>query len=246
MSQNLYDPSVFQDFKFEYPPVAVNFLNTLPENAPMIDQPATLCEMLKSAFSGQKVCAAKENHACEAATYILGQSKIKKPFLDGAFGAGLGVFKDKQAAARIYQYIPHMHSDTFKYVSLLPFAQTDREPDVLIILANPTQAEIILRARSYSTGEMWQSRYSSVLGCSWLFAYPFLTGEINFISTGLGFGMRRRKLFPEGFNFISIPFNKLPLLSRTLREMPWVPRPYQPDGTEFVKELIASLGLGKT
>ena len=246
MNQNLYDLSIFQDFKFEYPPVVVSYLNKIPDNTPGLEKPATLCEMLKSAFNGQKLFAGVENHSCEAATYILGQSKIKKPFLEGDFGAGLGVFKDKQAASRIYQYIPRIASDTFKYVSLAPFNLADRDPDILIILANPSQTEIILRARSYNTGEMWQSRYSSVIGCSWLFVYPFLNGEINFISTGLGFGMRRRKLFQEGLTFISIPFNKLPTLCRTLREMPWVPPPYQADGAQYVKALITKLGLDNT
>jgi uncharacterized protein (DUF169 family) len=117
------------------------------------------------------------------------------------------------------------------------------DPDVLIILATTTQAEILLRAASYETGQMWHSRYSSAIGCAWLFAFPYLDGEINFIPTGLGFGMRRRKLFPEGRHFISIPFNRLPSLLETLRSMPWVPRPYRPDGSEYVKGLRKKLGL---
>ena len=70
-----------------------------------------------------------------------------------------------------------------------------------------------------------------------------LNGEINFIATGLGFGMKRRKLFPEGLLFISIPFDQLPSVMQTLREMPWVPEPYKPNGLEFVKQLRIKLGL---
>ena len=81
------------------------------------------------------------------------------------------------------------------------------------------------------------------MGCSWLFAYPYLSGEMNFVSTGLGFGMRRRKLFPEGLHIISIPFDQITPLLQTLQEMPWVPRPYQADGLEYVNQLRIKLGL---
>jgi hypothetical protein len=55
--------------------------------------------------------------------------------------------------------------------------------------------------------------------------------------------MRRRKLFPEGLMFISIPFDRLPSMLETLKEMPWVPEPYKPEGLEFVKQLCIKLGL---
>jgi hypothetical protein len=96
---------------------------------------------------------------------------------------------------------------------------------------------------SYKTGSPWLSRYSAAIGCAWLFIYPYLDGQINFISTGLGFGMKRRKLFPEGLHFISIPFDRLPSMLQTLREMPWVPEAYKPDGLEYVLRLRQRLGL---
>ena len=96
---------------------------------------------------------------------------------------------------------------------------------------------------SYKTGKMWSSRYSAAIGCSWLLVYPYLNGEINFIATGLGFGMKRRRLFPEGRHFISIPFDQLPYMLQTLREMAWVPEPYKPDGLEYVRQLRVRLGL---
>jgi len=55
--------------------------------------------------------------------------------------------------------------------------------------------------------------------------------------------MRRRNLFPENYQWISIPFNVLPGFLQTLKEMPWVPAPYKPDGLEYVSKLKARLGL---
>jgi uncharacterized protein (DUF169 family) len=126
---------------------------------------------------------------------------------------------------------------------LSPLDKLSFTPDVLIIIANIDQAEVILRAMSYESGQMWSSKYSAAIGCAWLFAYPYLTGEINFITTGLGFGMRRRKLFPQGQQFITIPFDRIPSMLQTLREMPWVPEPFKPHGLEFVADLRKRLCL---
>ena len=113
----------------------------------------------------------------------------------------------------------------------------------MVILANTSQAEILLRASSYKTGNMWVSKYTPAIGCAWIFVYPYLTGELNYATTGLGHGMKRRKLFPEGMQVISIPFNLLSSIMEALRDMPWVPPAYKPDGMEFVRKLLASLGL---
>jgi uncharacterized protein (DUF169 family) len=117
------------------------------------------------------------------------------------------------------------------------------EPDVLIILAKTSQTEILLRAMSYRTGKMWSSKYSAAIGCAWIFVYPYVTGELNYTMTGLGHGMKRRNLFPEGHQLISIPFDLLPSILQTLQEMPWVLPAYQPDGMEFVRRLLIELGI---
>jgi len=202
--------------------------------------------MLKCAFEGNSFYAAAQHHACEPGLFVLGQTEPAEPYIDGEYGAGLEVFRDQRAAARLYHYIPRMAKGTVKYIALSPLDQISYDPDVLIILADTSQAEILLRAMSYGTGAMWHSRYSSAIGCAWLFVFPYLSGEINFITSGLGFGMRRRKLFPEGRQFLSIPFDKLPYMLQTLREMPWVPRPYKPDGAEYVKRLRIKLGLDQS
>jgi len=199
--------------------------------------------MLKHAQAGNCFYAEAKNHTCDGGAYVLGQAEVPEQFINGEFGAGLGVFSDPRAGSRLYGYVSKLSRGTIKYVAFSPLSQLAFDPDILIIVAKTTQAEILLRASSYKTGKMWQSRYSAAMGCSWLFAYPYLTGEMNFVSTGLGFGMRRRKLFPEGLHIISFPFDQIASLLQTLQEMPWVPRPYQADGLEYVKQLRINLGL---
>lgn len=55
--------------------------------------------------------------------------------------------------------------------------------------------------------------------------------------------MKRRQLFPEGRQIISIPFDLLPSLLQTLQDIPWVLPAYKPDGLEFVERLLDKLGL---
>jgi uncharacterized protein (DUF169 family) len=239
------DLMILSKFGFENPPVGVKYLTRPPRKTARLDKSLALCEMLKAALEGDSFYAEASNHACDAGPYVLGQKELAKPYLNGEFGAAMGVFRNARAASRLYRYIPRIANRTVKYIVFSPLPKMEFDPDVLIILATTTQAEILLRAASYETGQMWHSRYSSAIGCAWLFAFPYLEGEINFIPTGLGFGMRRRKLFPEGRHFISIPSNRLPSLLETLRSMPWVPRPYQPDGPEYVKRLRKKLGLDR-
>ncbi len=237
------DLSILGKFEFEISPVGVKYLTRTPLDTPALAEKMTLCEMLKKAQGGEAFYAAAENHTCDAGTYVLGQSELQEQFINGEYGAGLGVFRDTRAAGRLYHYIPRVNRGVIKYVSLAPLNKMLFDPDLLIIFARTGQAEILLRALSYKTGQMWSSRYSSAIGCAWFFVYPYLSGETNYGTTGLGFGMKRRKLFTEGLQWLSIPFTVLPSFLETLQEMPLVPPPYRPDGLEYVKKLRLDLGL---
>jgi uncharacterized protein (DUF169 family) len=202
-----------------------------------------LCEMLKRAQEGNAFYADKENHICDAGLYVLGQTEAPEPFLSGEFGAGLKIFEEARSASRLYQYIPKIGKGVINSIAFSPLPKLSFDPDVLIILAKTSQTEILLRAMSYRTGKMWLSKYSPAIGCAWIFIYPYVTGELNYTITGLGHGMRRRKLFPEGHQLVSIPFDLLPSMLQALRDMPWVLPAFEPDGPEFVRRLLVKLGI---
>ena len=82
-----------------------------------------LCEMLKKAQEGNAFYADKENHACEAGLYVLGQADAPGPFISGEFGAGLKIFEDPRSASRLYQYIPRIGKGVVNYVSFSPVNQ---------------------------------------------------------------------------------------------------------------------------
>ena len=235
--------AILDKFEFDIPPVGVKFLAQRPDMVARLDEKMALCEMLKKAQEGAAFFADAENHTCEAGLYVLGQSDISAPFASGDFGAGLKIFEEPRSASRLYLYIPKIGRGIVNCVAFSPLDRLAFEPDLLILLAHTHQTEILLRAMSYRSAKMWVSKFSPAIGCAWTYTYPFLTGELNYFITGLGHGMKRRKLFPEGRQIISIPFDLLPSLLETLQEMPWVLPAYKPDGPEFVKRLLHKLGI---
>ena len=243
MALSKKDLAILDKFKFDVQPVGVKFLAKRPDMVQRLNENMALCEMLKRAQEGNVFYADRENHTCEAGLYVLGQADAPTPFISGEFGAGLKIFEEPRSASRLYQYIPRIGKGVVNYIAFSPFNKLPFDPDVLVILAKTSQTEILLRAMSYRTGEMWSSKFSPAIGCAWIFTYPYITGELNYAITGLGHGMKRRKLFPEGQQLISIPFDLLPSILQTLQDMPWVLPAYKPDGLEFVRRLLIELGI---
>jgi len=237
------DVSILDKFAFDVPPVGVKFMADRPEKVERLGQKMALCEMLKKAQEGNAFFADRENHTCEAGLHVLGQADASGPFVSGKFGAGLRIFEGPRAASRLYGYLPRIAKGVANYVAFSPLNNLAFDPDVLTVLADAGQTEILLRAMSYRNGKIWSSKFSAAIGCAWLFVYPYTTGELNYTVTGLGHGMKRRKLFPEGRQLISIPFDLLPSMLQTLQEMPWVLPAYEPDGKEFVQSLLSDLGI---
>ena len=243
MILNKKNVAVLDKFDFEVPPVGVKFLTRRPDMVERLDENMAFCEMLKKAQFGNAFFADAQNHTCDAGLYVLGQSDAAEPFISGEFGAGLKIFEAPRSASRLYLHIPTIGRGVVNYVAFSPLDKLTFEPDLLILLADTSQTEILLRAMSYKTGEIWVSKFSPAIGCAWTYIYPYLTGKLNYFVTGLGHGMKRRKLFPEGRQIISIPFDLMPSLLQTLQEMPWVPPAYKPDGLEFVRGLLNKLGI---
>lgn len=243
MTLTTKDLAILDKFEFEVQPVGVKFLAKRPDLVERLDENMALCEMLKRAQNGNAFYADKENHTCEAGLYVLGQADAPEPFISGRFGAGLKIFEEPRSASRLYQYVPRIGRGVVSYIAFSPLNKLPFDPDVLIILSKTSQTEILLRAMSYRTGKMWLSKFSPAIGCAWIFIYPYITGELNYTITGLGHGMKRRKLFPEGQQLVSIPFDLLPSMLQTLQDMPWVPPSYEPDGAEFFERLHNELGL---
>jgi uncharacterized protein (DUF169 family) len=224
-------------------PVIVGFLTKRPEGLERLEGTMTFCQMLKRAQEGPPFYADSDNHICEAGPFVLGSREPPKPFLTGEYGAGHQHVKEPRTMRKMYRSIPKMEKNIIHYVG---FSTIDRwlfEPDVLIIVSDINQTEILLRAMSFTTGKVYSSKFTGVMGCAWIYIYPHITGELNYVPAGLGAGMKMLKVFPEGSVVTSIPFDLLPTILKNLQEMPWVLPLHQPNGEEFRLRLRRELGI---
>ena len=221
MPAMLRDYSVLEKFNFEYKPVGVKFLLNKPEGLEKLDKSIPICRMFREAQDSRPFYAAQDNFSC-VDKLVLGMVEPEPTLESGQIGAKEKIYQEARANRRIYQYIQKLPRNTVRYVAFSSVDKLSFEPDLLVITAKPSQAEILLRAISYSTGKPVTSKCTPVLMCAWIFVYPYTSGELNYTVTGLGYGIRMQKILPEGLFLISVPFDLIPMLLENLQEMDWV------------------------
>lgn len=241
------DLSVFKKFNFERPPVAVKYLMKKPEGINRINRKIALCEMLGEAQKGTPFYVTKDDFEC-VGPFVLGMVAPDELFESGQVGYKLGIFEEPRANSRLYKYVPMIPKGTVRYAVFAPFDKLTFNPDVLVITANSNQAEVIMRALVYTTGKLWESKLTPVMGCAWMFVYPRVTGEVNYFVTNLVHGMRGRQVLPDGVFVISIPWDLISLITENLNHMEWVlpeftrdrdgnARAFEKEIQEIIKEL---------
>jgi uncharacterized protein (DUF169 family) len=228
--------SIYNKFNFERTPVGVNFCFHKPEGIEKLDKHIGLCEMAKEAQKrGTPFYFTGEEENCIGKIF-LGMAGERPHRSDGGLlGVKFQIFQEGHANIRHRTFVPTMDVGSVNYVVFSPIDKQKYEPDLLFIVANTPQAEILLRAMTYSTGELFESRATIVGQCSSLFVYPYHTGKINYIPTGLSYGMKGRKAFPEGLIMISIPYQWIPTITQNLNEMEWVLPQFEKSREEFIE-----------
>ena len=216
------DLSIFNTFDFERQPVGVKFLFFRPEGMDQLaaDDNLSFCEMLKEAqLRGTPFYFSKGNNETCVGKILLGMEDME-PFAEsGQIGPRLGIFQEPRANYIFYQYVPRFEKGVVNYVAFSPLDKLTFEPDVLIITATASQAEIVMRAMTYSTGELYNSKATPVMGCAWIYIYPYQSGKVNYMIPELEHGMKGRDLFAEGSILISIPYHWIPIITQNLHEM---------------------------
>jgi uncharacterized protein (DUF169 family) len=212
---------LFAKLKMEWEPVALKYCYSKPENIEVCDEVLSFCQFAKKAQVEKKVFYVDKEHDNCFGKMVLGM--IEKPGLaaSGQAGYDFGVFRSPAPNARLYHMISTLVPGACNYVIFAPLSLCDFDPDIVLCVATPEQGDILMRATSYISGDLWETKGSSVLACSWLFSYPYISGKVNYTITGLEHGMNRRKVYPHGLMLISIPYQKLYEVLRALEEMPW-------------------------
>jgi len=221
MEKTRRDYSIFKKFDFTYKPVGIKFLLNKPADIKQLDKSMPICQMLREAQISHPFYAGKDNFSC-VDRLLLGFIEPEPTMEGGKIGEKEKIYQEARANGRIYQYVPRVIKGTVRYVAFSQADEMSFEPDVLIFTARPDQAEIIMRALSYSTGKPLSTKWTPVLSCAWIFFQPYVNGELNYTMTGLGYGIRIKKLFPEGMALISVPYDQIAMLIENLKEMEWV------------------------
>jgi uncharacterized protein (DUF169 family) len=228
------DVSVYSRFDFEQPPIGIKYLFYKPEGIERLGKRLALCEMLSEAHQRQEpFYFTGEDESCFGASF-LGMMKGSPGIADGGeLGIKFGIFQEPRANARLRRLTSNIPPGSVNYVAFSPLDKLTFEPDLIIFTTNPSQAEVLLRAMTYSSGELYESKSTCIGGCSWLYAYPYLSGKVNYVVTGLSFGMKGRHAFPEGRMLISVPYQWIPTITRSLNDMEWGLPGYAMDKDEF-------------
>jgi len=232
------DWSVLGRLDLEDPPVGVKFLYRRPKGIDFLegDKKMALCEMIREAQGRDKpFCITKENEDCFGAVAL---GMVESPVFAeaGQIGYELKIFTDPRANSRIYYYLPKLHKGTVNYVTFARIDALNFDPDLLILVADIKRAEIVFRALENASGVPRESKTTGVFACAWLFAYPYITGKVNYTVTGLHFGSKAKSVFKrEGQIIISVPYNQIDSLLNGLNEIEWDLPAYKQTPEEFKK-----------
>jgi uncharacterized protein (DUF169 family) len=235
MKAKTLDLSILERLELSRKPVGLKFLPYRPQNVPRLQKQLNFCQMFVEAQTGDPFHVQEEDLRC-VEPLILGMKEVEAAPMSGLVGEIDDLFEELRANQKIYYLIPKMLKGTVRAVVFSSADKLTFDPDVLVITTDDMdQARTIMRATVYSTGEAWSSKGMPVLACSWLYVYPYLTGEINYMITGMSMGMQTLDVLPQGLMVIAIPWQKLPMVLTNLHKMNWHPESETVRGEEHKK-----------
>lgn len=223
--------ALFEKLELEYEPIALKYAAVRPKNVEHYngDGNYAFCQYVREAQkTGKEFYITKDDDVCYGKMAL---GMIEKPPVTacGQAGYDFGMYKSPAGCRSLYQNLPVIVPSTVNYVIFSPVRTCDFDPDLIICVANEDKAEILMRATSYISGDLWESKSSPVISCAWMYAYPVISGKVNHITTGFYHGLKRRKAYPAGLRMIAIPFQKIDEVVQALDEMDWVPIAFRED-----------------
>ena len=215
------EKALLAKLELPYPCVAIKFRFEQPAVPRYEGEKLAYCQYVKYAQdTGRHFYITADDDACYGRMAL---GMIDKPPVtaSGQAGYDFGCYKSPVGCQQLYQKLPILEPHTINYVEFCPAADCDFDPDLLFFVADLPQADIIMRATSYISGDLWETKCSSVLSCAWMYSYPYVSGKVNSCITGMHHGMKRRKTYPAGRHIIAIPYQKINEVVQALEEMPW-------------------------
>ncbi len=215
------DRALLAKLELEYPAVAIRYRFEKPDAPHYCGAPLAFCQFVRyTQDTKQHFYTDVGDDACYG-KLVLGMTELPPVAASGQAGYDFGCFKSPIANQQLYQKLPILVPRTVRYVEFCPAVDCRFDPDLLLFVADLPQADVLMRATCYISGDLWVSRSSPVLSCAWMYAYPVVSGKVNHITTGFYHGLKRRKAYPPGLRMIAVPFQKMPEFFQALEEMDW-------------------------
>ncbi len=242
------DYTILDKFDFKYSPVGFKFFNDASDlkglGLEKLDKRIAWCQMIREAQKGIAFYAEEDNQFCEPGVFLTGQGELSPMASGGRIGPPFDIYPQERANRRVYYHISPLAAGSVHSTGFAALDKMRFDPDLLILTCdNMDQTERILRATQYDTGDLIESKMTYVMGCNWMFNYPYVTGKINTVTTGICYGMKMYKLYAAGMQIVSIPWHHIDRVLRNIREMPWTIPGHTDQKEEFYKKAHARLGV---
>ena len=219
LSQKAKD--LFAKLDMEYQPIAIKCHYCQPKGIDHVDEVMPMCAFPeKAGREDRRFYATVDDDNCFG-KLIFGMVDEDSLAASGQAGMDFGVYKTQAPNAVLYHNLSKLKRGAANYIEFCPVHLCDFDPDLILCVAEIEKADILMRAASYINGDIWESKSTCVLGCNWMFGYPYVSGKINHFVTGMGHGMRRIGQYPAGRMVISIPFGRIDQVVTGLDEMRW-------------------------
>jgi uncharacterized protein (DUF169 family) len=220
-----HDFAILEDLDFKHVPVGFKIFNVESDleglGLERLEARMAWCQMLVEAQKGKGFYATAENQSCEPGIFLTGHGELTPIAASGRIGPAFDIFPEERANRRVYNHITCLAAGSTYATAFAPYDKLTFDPDLLLLVCdNMVQGERVMRATQWDTGDMIVSRMTYVMGCNWMFTYPYSSGEINVVWTGVCHGMTGHELFPTGLPIVSIPWGHIDRVLRNLREMP--------------------------
>ena len=212
---------LFAKLELDACPVAVKFCHNVPEGYECNEERLMLCQLVKNVqTTGRSFYVEIAKKPCMGKC-VLGAEPFEGEVQAGLIGWQCGLFRSAAGNAHLYHEIVKLNPGACNYVAFAPVADCDFDPDLIIFVAPTDQAFTIMRATSWVTGDVWESKSTQVLSCAWMFPYPYVTGKVNFLPTAMYYGQRISNIYEPGQFIICVPYQKIDELVSGLDEMDW-------------------------
>jgi uncharacterized protein (DUF169 family) len=200
----------------EYEPVGIKFYEKTPLNGIQKADDHRMCQLVMRARKGETLVLTKEGISCPAAAAAIGFKPLPKNLQDGSMLQGYGIFRDKEAAVKVMEYMPRLEQGKYEAVVAKPLKDWEKNPDVIVI--EDEVEKLMWIALAYLNEEGGRLNMStSILQavCVDSVVLPYKSQKIN-MSFGC-YGCRDATDAKPNEAILGIPFSKLDMIYENIK-----------------------------